>query len=67
MFLRKLTLPKVTIFLKSGNIVKTRWWPSHVIEIDDMLGRLKKREEFDLCREENRECVSVRKWWQKWA
>ena len=64
-----LTRPKITIFLKSGNVIRTRVWPSfpHAVLPADLMNRLVTQEMSDICAEANRECVSIRAWWQSWA
>lgn len=68
-FFQYITRPKITIYLKSGNVVKTRVFPvtPHAVGFDGLRHRIVNQEMSDICGESNRECVCIRAWWEKWG
>ena len=64
--LKGITAPKITIFLNTGNIVRTRLFPYSSYNTDNM-DELRERQYGDIIPHENREAISYRKWWQKWG
>lgn len=60
-----ITAPKITIYLKSGNIVRTRLFPYSSYDADNIVDLLN-RQYGDIIPHENRESLSYRKWWQRW-
>ena len=64
--LKLLTRPKITIFLKTGNVIRTRLFPFSSYNTDNM-EELGKGQYRDIVPHENREALSYRKWYQKWA
>ena len=57
-FILWLTRPKITIFLKSGNVIRTRKEMCELMDIEFKY--------IDFIDYESCEFISIRKWWQLW-
>lgn len=57
--------PKITIYLKSGNVVRTRLYPSTSYDWGSTQDILTKQYG-DIITHDNREALSYRAWWQSW-